>query len=70
MHQTARRKGLKRYPFARSGVSGKRYKRKARSGRRPDAPDIKLHIFKPETVYTSPFLWFVVKILQKFEKFT
>jgi hypothetical protein len=26
------RKGLKRYPFARFGLSGKRYKRKARSG--------------------------------------
>jgi hypothetical protein len=33
MYQTARRKGLKRYPFARFGLSGKRYKRKARSGR-------------------------------------
>jgi hypothetical protein len=32
MHQTAKRKGLKRYPFARFGLSGKRYKRKARSG--------------------------------------
>jgi hypothetical protein len=29
---TAKRKGLKRHPFARFGLSGKRYKRKARSG--------------------------------------
>jgi hypothetical protein len=29
---TAKRKGLKRHPFARFGLPGKRYKRKARSG--------------------------------------
>jgi hypothetical protein len=56
MYPTARRKGLKRYPFARFGLSGKRYReppvpRKARSGRRPDAPNIKLYIFKPKTAY-------------------
>jgi hypothetical protein len=44
IYPTAKRKGLKRYPFARFGLPGKRYReppvpRKARSGRRPDAPN-------------------------------
>jgi hypothetical protein len=56
MYPPARRKGLKRYPFARFGLPGKRYReppvpRKARSGRGPDAPNIKLYIFKSKAVY-------------------
>jgi hypothetical protein len=56
-------------------VSGKRYReppvpRKARSGRRPDAPNIKLYIFKPKAVEIKRKIWIKLRLPeQKFAGF-
>jgi hypothetical protein len=56
-------------------VSGKRYReppvpRKARSGRGPDAPNIKLYIFKPKAVEIKRKIWVKLRLPeQKFAGF-